>query len=94
MLIAQRVWHVKALLTPALASSVLPVKIQMLSTLRGRPALHVPQAPGLTLIDQSVSAALGPRSPPSANARTVLYRTLLTPITRRVRVVHLGRSRM
>eukprot|EP01044_Picomonas_judraskeda_P033159 COSAG03_NODE_13152_length_514_cov_2.667470_1_plen_37_part_10 len=37
MLIAQRVWHAKALLTPALAPIVLTVGPRMSSTLRGRP---------------------------------------------------------
>ena len=41
MLIAQRVWHAKALLTPALALNAHHVTVNSLSTAIERPALHV-----------------------------------------------------
>ena len=40
MLIAQRVWHAKALLTPALALNAHHVTVNSLSTAIERPALH------------------------------------------------------
>ena len=66
----------------------------MSSTLRGRRAPHVLQAPGPTPIERSVSAALGRPSQPSASAKTAPLRTSSMMLTRHARHVLLGRSRM
>ena len=94
MLIAQRVWHAKALLTPASAPIALTVVRQMSSTARGRPAPHVLQAPVPTPIERSVSAALGRPSQPSASAKTAPLRTSSMMLTRRARHALLGRRRI
>ena len=94
MLIAQRVWHAKALLTPASVQTALTAVRQMSSTLRGQRALHVLQAPVPMPIEQSVSAALGRRSQPSASAKTAPVRTSSMMLTRRARRALLGRSQM
>ena len=67
---------------------------QMSSTLRGQRALHVLQAPVPMPIEQSVSAALGRPSQPSASAKTAPLRTSSMMLTRRARNALLGRSRM
>ena len=77
-----------------LASSVLHVRIQMSSTARGRPAPRVLQAPDPMAIEQSVSAALGRPSQPSASAKTAPLRTSSMMLTRRARHALLGRNRM
>ena len=77
-----------------LESSALHVRSQMSSTLRGRPAPHVLQAPVPTPIERSVSAALGRPSQPSASAKTAPLRTSSTMLTRRARRALLGRSQM
>ena len=92
--IARAASSVMARLTPALASSALHVRPRMSSTPRGRPALHVLQAPVPTPIERSASAALGRPSQPSASAKTALLRTSSTMLTRRARRALLGRSQM
>ena len=92
--IARAASNVMARRIQILASSVLHVRSQMSSTLRGRRALHVLQAPVPMAIEQSVSAALGRPSQPSASAKTAPLRTSSTMLTRRARRALLGRNRM